>query len=94
VTAKNKAVWRETLDRIAELVSPGSSLQRALSARQSRGPLGSYREAQESWPARVLPDLTHLDRGAVRWAVRIGVRHTRFLNATVALSRTRMLGGS
>jgi len=43
---------------------------------------------------RVLPDLTDLDRVAVRWAVRIGVRHTRSLNATVPLSRTRMLDGS
>ena len=37
---------------------------------------------------RVLPDLTDLDRGAVRWAVRIGRRYARFVNATVPLSRT------
>src|SRR5262249_21498694 len=39
---------------------------------------------------RVFPDLTDLDRGAVRWSVRIGMRHTRLLNATVPLSRIRM----
>ena len=27
---------------------------------------------------RIFPDLTNLDRRAVRWAIRIGVRHTRF----------------
>ena len=32
----------------------------------------------------VLPDLTDLDRAAVRWAMGIGVRHTRSLNATVS----------
>ena len=52
---------------------------------EDRGPLARH---------RVLPDLTNMDRGAVWRAVRIGVRHTGFLNATVSLSSTCTLGVS
>ena len=48
---------------------------------ENRGPLAG---------GRVLPNLTDLNRGKVRWPVRIRVRHTRFLNQTVPLSRTLM----
>src|SRR5262249_57955542 len=43
--------------------------------------VGKFENRRPLTGDRVLPDLTDLDRGAVRWAARIGVRHASLLTA-------------
>ena len=61
-------------DRVVDQEGSRAALRVLMGELENRGPLAGD---------RVLPDLTDLNRGAVRWAVWIGVRHMRFPNAAV-----------
>ena len=98
MTAKNKAVWRDTYPANAapsEFHVRPSIVSRSWYRRNHR----SNERCQLGSHAALLVLIGKLkNRGPLGFSqispTWIGVRYTRFLNATVALSRTRMLGGS